>query len=152
MVARLGTTLLTLALIAACGGGSTMVGTGSTGTGDGGSSNGDAGSSAVDAGSSAGDAGSPVPGLVSISLSQTDIRIPVGGMTTFAVTATYSDGSHGDVSQQAQILSSDPSIATIAHGQGAQVLVTAIAPGTATIQVTFGGLVQNAAVTVTMGY
>ena len=130
---------MTLALIAACGGGSTMVGTGSVGTN-------------VDGGSLNGDAGSSVPGLVSISLSQTDIRIPVGVMTAFAVTATYMDGSHSDVSQQAQVLSSDPSVATVAHGQGAQVLVTAIAPGAATIQVTFGGLVQNAAVAVTMGY
>lgn len=146
MLARLGTTLTTLALIAACGGGSTSVGTGSVGT------NGDGGSSSGDAGSADADAGSSVPGLVSISLSQTDIRIMVGVMTAFAVTATYSDGSHGDVSQQAQVLSSDPSVATVAHVQGAQVLVTAIAPGTATIQVMFGGFVQNAAVTVTMGY
>jgi uncharacterized protein YjdB len=86
--------------------------------------------------------------LSSISLSQTDVHIPVGVMTAFAVTGTYPDGRRVDVTQQAQATSSDPSIASVAHGQGSQIQITANNPGTATITVTLGSLAQTCKVTV----
>src|SRR4051812_20742750 len=109
----------------------------------GGSADGGGGSAA--AGADAGAYGAPV----SISLSQTDVHISVGVMTAFAVTGTYPDGRQGDVTQQAEARSSDPSIASVAHGQGSQIQITANNPGTATITVTLGSLVQTCKVTVT---
>jgi hypothetical protein len=93
------------------------------------------------------DAGVAAP--ISIQLSQTDVHIPVGTLTAFAVTATYADGSRQDVTQQADAVSSNPSVASVAHGQGSQIQITARSPGTATITVTFGGQQQTCAVTVT---
>ena len=96
------------------------------------------------------DGGAPgVPAPASIQLSQTDVHIPVGTMTAFAVTAMYADGSRQDVTQQADAVSSNPSVASVAHGQGSQIQITARSTGTATITVTFGGQQQTCAVTVT---
>jgi Bacterial Ig-like domain (group 2) len=94
------------------------------------------------------DGGVPA-GLVAISLSQTDVHIPVGTMTAFAVTGTKNDGSRVDVTQQADARSSNQSVATVAHGQGSQIQVNAVGEGTATITVTVGSLQQVCAVTVT---
>jgi len=110
----------------ACGGSSTV--SGNTGTGP--------------------DAGIP-PGVVAISLSQTDVHIPIGTMTAFAVTGTTRDGSHVDVTQQADARSANQSVATVAHGQGSQILINAVAQGSTTIAVTVGSLQQTCAVTVT---
>jgi uncharacterized protein YjdB len=93
------------------------------------------------------DAGVEAP--ASIQLSQTDVHIPVGTTTAFAVTATNADGSRQDVTQQADAVSSNPSVATVAHGQGSQILISALSAGTATITVTFSGRQQTCAVTVT---
>jgi hypothetical protein len=54
---------------------------------------------------------------VAIVLSQTDIQIAAGAITSFAVTATYRDGSQADVTAQAQAASSNPQVATVAHGK-----------------------------------
>ena len=131
MVARIPLASVALALALACGG-SDHAGTGSVGAGDGGV---------------ASDAGT-VAGAVSISLSQTDVRIPVGTTTAFAVTATMADGSRRDVTQEAQATSSYPQVATVAHGPGSQIQITAQSPGSATITVTLGTLTQTCAVTV----
>ncbi|HZR09284.1 MAG TPA: Ig-like domain-containing protein [Myxococcales bacterium] len=131
-----------LALALGCGGNS-MEGTGSIGVADAGPTDG----GAPDAG--AADAGGPYGNLTSISLSQTDVHIPVGTMTAFAVTGTYSDGTRADLTQQAQATSSNTSVATVAHGQGSQIQITAVGVGTATVTVTVGSLSQNCAVTVT---
>ena len=101
----------------------------------------------LDGGAPGIDAGVPAP--ASIQLSQTDVHIPVGTMTAFAVTAIYADGSRQDVTQQADAVSSNPSVASVAHGQGSQIQITARSTGTATITVTFGGQQQTCAVTVT---
>ena len=100
-----------LALALGCGGSSTD-GTGSIGIADGG---------AGDAGVADGGAGGAYGNLTAISLSQTDVHIPVGTMTAFAVTGTYSDGTRADLTQQAQATSSNTSVATVAHGQGSQI-------------------------------
>ena len=93
------------------------------------------------------DAGTPW--IPAISLSQTDVHIPVGTMTAFAVTGTTRDGSRVDVTQQADARSADQSVATVAHGQGSQILINAVAQGSTTIAVTVGSLQQTCAVTVT---
>lgn len=116
------------AILAACGGNdSTRSGSGSGGASD------------------AGVAGD----VVAISLSQTDVHIPVGVTTAFAVTATKADGTRMDVTQQAQATSSNPSVATVAHGQGSQIQISGVSEGTAKITVTYGALQQTCAVTVT---
>ena len=47
------------------------------------------------------DGGSTPAGIVAISLSQTDVHIPVGTTTAFAVTGTRTDGTRVDVTPQA---------------------------------------------------
>lgn len=115
-----------LAAGVACGGSSTVSGSAGTGA----------------------DGGAPA-GLVAISLSQTDVHIPVGTMTAFAVTGTTRDGSHVDVTQQADAQSANQYVATVAHGQGSQIQINAVAQGSTTITVTVGSLKQTCAVTVT---
>jgi hypothetical protein len=95
------------------------------------------------------DGGVSTNGLTGISLSQTDVHIPVGVMTAFAVTGTYADGTKADFSQQAQVSSSNPTVATVQHGQGAQIQIYAMNPGTATITVIVDRFTQTCAVTVT---
>ena len=129
-----------LALALGCGG-SSNDGTGFIGAADAGANDGGSGA--------AGDAGGAYGNLTAISLSQTDVHIPVGTTTAFAVTGTYSDGTRADLTQQAQATSSNNSVATVAHGQGSQIQITAVGPGTANVTVTVGSLTQNCAVTVT---
>jgi uncharacterized protein YjdB len=102
-----------------------------------------------DGGTTAADAGQAPQGLVSIALSQTDVHIPVGTTTAFAVTGTMQDGTRVDVTQQANAISSNPAVASVAHGQGSQILITASSQGSATITVSVGSLTQTCAVTVT---
>jgi hypothetical protein len=108
------------------------------------------GGSAPGAGSVGGaDGGTTPAGIVAISLSQTDVHIPVGAMTAFAVTGTRSDGTRVDVTQDAQAVSSDTYVATVAHGPGSQIQISGASAGTATVTVTLGMLRQTCAVTVT---
>jgi hypothetical protein len=93
--------------------------------------------------------GGVVGNVTSISLSQTDVHIPVGTNTAFAVTATFTDGSRRDVTTESTATSSNTSVATVANGPGSQIQIYALSPGTATIAVTFGTLKQDCAVTVT---
>ena len=126
MAARTMIAAVLLAAASACGGSSAMSGSGNA----------------------AGDAGVQ-QGLVAISLSQTDVHIPAGTTTAFAVTGTLRDGSHVDVTQQADARSANQDVATVAHGQGSQILITAAGRGSTTITVTLGSLQQTCAVTVT---
>jgi hypothetical protein len=88
-------------------------------------------------------------GVVAISASQSDVHIPVGTMTAFAVTGTMRDGSRVDVTQQASATSANASVATVEHGQGSQILIHAVGSGTTTITVNVGSLQQTITVTVT---
>jgi Bacterial Ig-like domain (group 2) len=106
------------------------------------------GSSNLSGGGAAGTDGGIPEGLVGISLSQTDVHIPVGTMTAFAVTATTRDGSRVDVTQQADARSANESVATVGHGQGSQILINAVGQGNTTITVTLGSMHQTCAVTV----
>jgi hypothetical protein len=107
------------------------------------------GSSPTGAGSFGSDAGTTPAGIVAISLSQTDVHIPVGAMTAFAVTGTRNDGTRVDVTQDAQAVSSDTYVATVTHGPGSQIQIHGESAGTATVTVTLGTLRQTCAVTVT---
>jgi hypothetical protein len=98
-------------------------------------------------GGSAADAGT-VAGLVSIQPSQTDVHIPAGAMTAFAVTATFNDGTRSDVTQQADARSSDENVVALTKGPGSQIQIAARSPGTARILVTYGG--QQSTITVTV--
>jgi hypothetical protein len=100
-------------------------------------------------GAGASDGGTTPEGIVAISLSQTDVHIPVGTTTAFAVTGTRIDGTRVDVTQQAEAVSSNTSVATVSKGPGSQIQIHALYPGTAAITVTFGSLRQTCAVTVT---
>jgi hypothetical protein len=126
-------TIIAVAAALGCGGSSSTEGSVGA-TGDGGT---------------ASDGGQAPQGLVAISLSQTDVHIPAGTVTAFAVTGTQRDGTRIDVTQQANAVSSDTRVASVAHGQGSQILITANAQGSATITVSVGSLVQTCAVTVT---
>ena len=122
--------VLALAVLAACGGSDMVTGSGSTGSGA--------------------DAGTPVTaGLVAIELSQTDVHIPAGVKTAFAVTGVYSDGMRQDVTQAADAVSSNPGVATLIKGPGSQIQIIAVSAGTATIDVTVGQVRRTCAVTVT---
>jgi len=95
------------------------------------------------------DGGTTPSGIVAISLSQTDVHIPVGATTAFAVTGTRTDGTRVDVTQDAQAASSNTSVATITKGPGSQIQIYGASAGTATITVTLGSLQQTCAVTIT---
>lgn len=136
-MAKLAAGVAIVFLITACGGGDMLT---NAGSGSGGAPS--------DAGAPP-DGGAPTAGLTGISLSQTDVHIPVGVMTAFAVTGTYGDGTRADFSQQAQVSSSNPNVATVQHGQGAQIQIYAMNPGTATVTVTVDRFTQTCAVTVT---
>src|SRR5712671_3471378 len=124
------------AAAAACGGSSN--GSGSTGAGT------DAG---MDAGVPPADGGGYA--TEALSLSQTDVHLPRFTMTAFAVTGHRADGSTVDVTEQAVAQSSNPKVATVDHGPGAQLQIHAQdQEGTATITVTVGSLQQTCAVTV----
>jgi uncharacterized protein YjdB len=66
----------------------------------------------------------------------------------FQATATYSDGTTGDVTLQARWASSDTGVATVA-ANAADVVVRAIGAGTATISATVGTVTGSTSVTVT---
>jgi hypothetical protein len=129
------TVVLFALFLAACGGSSG--GGGSTGSGS------DGGAPADGGGGGGGG------GYATISLSQTDVHIPRFMMTAFAVTAVREDGSRIDVTEQATARSSDQKVATVDHGQGAQMLIHSQDEGTAIITVTVGALTQDVKVTVT---
>jgi uncharacterized protein YjdB len=95
------------------------------------------------------DGGTTPAGIVAISLSQTDVHIPVGATTAFAVTGTRNDGTRVDVTQDAQAVSSNTSVATVTKGPGSQIQIYGASAGTATVTVALGTLRQTCAVTVT---
>jgi hypothetical protein len=96
-----------------------------------------------------GPADAGVSGLVAISLSQTDVHIPVGTMTAFAVTGIRNDGTRVDVTPQAEARSANPNVAAVAKGPGSQIQIFGVAAGTTTVKVEVGSLEQTCAVTIT---
>jgi hypothetical protein len=75
----------------------------------------------------------PTPTPASIQVSGT--APPVGVTSQFVASAIAKDGSQTNVTAQANWLSSDPSIATVSGG-----VVQGLAPGTAEISASYGGI------------
>ena len=83
--------------------------------------------------------------LSSISVTPTDPSMPAGSNKLFTATGTYSDGTSEVLRTEAVWSSSDTTVVTANYGG----LVTAVAPGTATITVTEGSISGHTTVTVT---
>ena len=83
--------------------------------------------------------------LSSISVTPTDPSMAEGSYRLFTATGTYSNGTSEVIRSQATWSSSDTTVATVTYGG----LVTAVAPGTATITATQGSISGHTTVTVT---
>ncbi|WP_234405522.1 pullulanase [Paenibacillus sp. IHBB 10380] len=81
----------------------------------------------------------------SLEPDKTNYALEVGKSHQTALNAKYDDGSQRTVTNQATYVSSDMQVATVT----AKGLVKAVAKGTATIKVTYGGKTTNITVTVT---
>ncbi len=73
------------------------------------------------------------PKLVSLAISPTTVKKPIGQTQTFSVTATYSDGSTKNVTQKVDFLSSNQAIAQTGTDPASKSKVLAVAPGVAVI-------------------
>jgi hypothetical protein len=83
--------------------------------------------------------------LVSIAVTPAAPSIPTGGIQQFTATATYDDGSTGNVTASSSWTSASTAVATITPATG---LATGVTSGTSDITATFGG--QTATVTLTV--
>ncbi len=91
------------------------------------------------------DAGPGAPTLVSIAITPTAPQIPIQMQQQLAATGRLSDGSTEDVTTTATWSSGDATVATVDTNGN----VTAIAPGTVTIEATVGAISASVTVTVT---
>jgi hypothetical protein len=80
---------------------------------------------------------------MSVAVTPTSASVPVGGTQQFTATATYSDGTTGNVSSAAAWVSSNTSVATI----NASGLATAVANGQASLTATYKGKSGSATLT-----
>ena len=87
----------------------------------------------------------PAITLQSLAVSPTNVNVKAGLTQQLAVTATYSDGSKQDVTNQVVYQSDQPTIASVSTSG----LITGVAVGSTTISVTFGGKAASVPVTVT---
>jgi uncharacterized protein YjdB len=86
--------------------------------------------------------------LVSIAVAPLSGTIVLGMTQQFTATATYSDGSSGDVTTSVTWTSGTPKVATISNAAGTQGLATSIGEGTSTITATSGSVGQSTTLTV----
>jgi uncharacterized protein YjdB len=82
--------------------------------------------------------------VTSIAVAPPAATIAAGATQQFAATATYSDGTTGNVTTTATWTSSKPTVATVASG-----LATAVAAGSTTLTATLNGVNGTATLTVT---
>jgi uncharacterized protein YjdB len=82
--------------------------------------------------------------VTSIAVTPPTASIAAGATQQFAATATYSDGTTGNVTTTATWTSSKPTVATMASG-----LATAVAAGSTTLTATLNGVSGTATLTVT---
>lgn len=87
----------------------------------------------------------------SLSLTPPSVSIPAGTTRSFTAEGTFSDGTVLDLTSLVEWTSSDPAVATISNETATKGLATAVAPGTAAITGTFGGVSGTAEMTVTEG-
>ncbi len=89
------------------------------------------------------------PMLTQLAVFPPTLRTAAGIYSRVEATATFSDGSGGGVTGQAQWTSSNPAVARVMVYQQYYAYVESVAPGTATITASAGGLSATIAVTVT---
>jgi len=87
--------------------------------------------------------------LVSVGVTPASPMMAKGLTRQFTATGVYSDNSTHDLTASVAWSSSDTTIATIGNTTGASGLVSAVAPGTTTIQATVGGLSGTTILSVT---
>jgi uncharacterized protein YjdB len=87
--------------------------------------------------------------LQTLEPTPTSLSVPVGLVQQITVRGTFSDGVDGDVTDQADWSSADPTIATVDNTPGTRGLVTAVAEGATTITATLQGQSVQIPVTVT---
>ncbi|MED1642985.1 Ig-like domain-containing protein, partial [Brevibacillus agri] len=80
----------------------------------------------------------------SLTATPASLNLLAGKTESLQVTATYKDGKTADVSKQAAYVSQDPTVATVQ----ADGLVTAVKPGSTSIQISHGGVSTSVPVTV----
>lgn len=84
------------------------------------------------------------PTVSSISVTPATASLSVGGTQQLHATANYSDRSSGDVTATATWTSSNAAVATVSNAG----MVTAVAPGNATVTASDGGQTASSAITV----
>jgi len=89
----------------------------------------------------------PPPTLNSIAVTPANATVTTGGTQQFTATATYSDTSTLDVTNQVTFASSTTAVATVTTGG----LATAVSTGTTTISATLGSVVGSTGLTVAAG-
>lgn len=83
--------------------------------------------------------------LVSLTLGPQDVSLPLGARTTFAVEATFEDGSSQDVTDDASWSTSDASVGTVLEDG----FFVTLGQGAVTVRASFGGLTAESDVQVT---
>ncbi len=89
----------------------------------------------------------PPPTLNSIAVTPANATVTTGGTQQFTATATYSDASTLDVTNQVTFASSATGVATVTAGG----LATAVSTGTTTISATLGSVSGSTGLTVAAG-
>lgn len=87
--------------------------------------------------------------LTQISVFPATLRVPIGIYSRVDANAVFSDGSGGNVTGQATWTSSDNAVARVMVYQQYYAYVEAVAPGTATITASAGGMSASLSITVT---
>src|SRR5262249_38893843 len=87
------------------------------------------------------------PTLTSIAVTPANPTVTVGGTQQFTATATYSDSSTLDVTNQVTFASSATGVATVTAGG----LATGVAAGSTTISATLGSVTGSTVLTVAVG-
>ena len=89
--------------------------------------------------------------LVSIQVSSCSSSLPAGHTVQCTATATFSDGTARDVTNDPSVIwsSSDVTVASVSNAEGSKGLVSALSPGSATIVAHKGPVAGSSSVTVT---
>jgi len=87
--------------------------------------------------------------ISSIEISPASPTLAAGTQTVLRATATFSDGTTGDVTSQATWTSSQPSVAAVSNAGSTRGQVTALSPGTTSVSALLAGVGGTTTVTVT---
>jgi Big-like domain-containing protein len=86
--------------------------------------------------------------LSSITVAPATQTIPIGGQAGYTATGLFSDSSSQDITSICKWTSGNTSIATVGSGGGSLLTATGVAPGTTSINATFGSVTGSATLTV----